>query len=255
MGAKSNDSMPAMKTVVVTGATRGLGAAIARTFAESGARIIACGRDLPAGRQLVESLGAQHRFQLLDVRDPEGWQRVAAETVDEFGAPSILVNNAGVMRAAPITQMSVDDIRAVIDTNLVGALLGMGIIGGAMVEGGNGGAIVNVSSTTGITAGGRLVAYAASKWGLRGATKAAAADFAPHGIRVVSIHPGATATDMLASSGLSNDEIVSRHGAQLLIRRVADPAEIARAIAMLASDQAAYMTGTEFVIDGGVTAN
>jgi 3alpha(or 20beta)-hydroxysteroid dehydrogenase len=244
----------ATRTVIVTGATRGLGAAVARHFAADGAHVVVCGRDQEAGLALVESLAGSHRFQILDVREPAAWERVVAETMEEFGTPDVLVNNAGVMRVAPITDMSVEDIQMVIDINVLGPLLGMRFVGEVMAAAGRG-VIINVSSTAGIAAAPRLAVYGASKWALRGATKAAAADFGPDGVRVISLHPGATATEMLARSGLSNEEIVMRHGDQLLIKRVADPAEIARIVAMLASDDAGYMTGTEFIVDGGVTAN
>jgi 3alpha(or 20beta)-hydroxysteroid dehydrogenase len=165
--------------------------------------------------------------------------------VAAFGKLDILVNNAAILKTAPILEMSLDDYLAVIKVNQVGTWLGMRAAAPAIRDAG-GGAIVNVSSIGGLKGIPNMSAYVSSKFAVRGMTKVAAIEFGPYNIRVNSIHPGAIDTDMASRDS-------GRH-AKNPIPRIGTPDEVAKLALFLASDMSSFCTGAEFIADGGTTA-
>lgn len=231
------------KTALVTGGARGIGAATVRQIVAEGGNVV-IGDILDAeGKALAEELGDRAHFVHLDVTLPEAWEAAVTTTTETYGAIHILVNNAGVLAQGPITDGSPDEFRRVIDINLTGVYLGMRAVVPSMGEAG-GGSIVNLSSTAGLQGYAYLGAYVASKWGVRGLTKAAALELGPAGIRVNSVHPGPIKTPMTAG-------IDAEVAANQPIGRFGQPEEIGRLICFLASEDASYSTGSEFVADGG----
>jgi 3alpha(or 20beta)-hydroxysteroid dehydrogenase len=179
------------------------------------------------------------------------------------------VNNAGILRFGPLLEMEREDLDATLAVNLVGPMLGMKVVGGAMAAEGRG-SIINVSSAGGMIGMSMISTYVASKWGLRGATKSAAIELGPRGVRVNSLHPGGVITPMAGVTadvalreppppgGTDPDESLAQMDANMRgqqpIGRMGRPLEIARLALFLASDESSYCTGMEFVADGGSTA-
>ncbi|VEG52783.1 3-ketoacyl-(acyl-carrier-protein) reductase, FabG [Mycolicibacterium aurum] len=230
------------KVVLLTGAARGQGAAEAELLAELGAQVIACDVLDADGAALVQRLGDRVRYHRLDVTDPRAWASVVAAAVADHGRIDALINNAGVYRRAPLADWSAAQIRDMLDVNLVGPILGMQTVAPVMPQGG---AIVNIASSAALRGFGGALPYASSKWGLRGASRSAAVEFAPR-IRVNCVIPGAVDTPMIDADSLDFSH--------LAVPRAAYPQEIAGMVAFLISDAAGYCTGAEFVVDGGATA-
>jgi len=230
---------------IVTGGARGIGAAHVRALAAEGANVVVGDILDDDGQALADQLGDAVRYEHLDVRGEEDWRRVLDVAERSYGPVSVLVNNAGIVEFASIEQQSPDAFRRVLDINLYAAWLGMHLVVPSMRRAG-GGVIVNISSTAGLTGMPELGAYVASKWGLRGLTRAAALELGQAGIRVVSIHPGPIHTPMTAGM----DESMA---AGQPIPRFGEPEEVARMTVFLVAD-ATYSTGAEFVVDGGQTA-
>ena len=228
--------------IVVSGGSRGIGAQICRTFAAEGARVVIGDVLDDEGSALAQELGGLYGH--LDVTQPEDWRSLVAAATDAFGKVTGLVNNAGVVGFTPVGATSLDEWNRIISVNLTGVFLGMEAVVPSLKAAG-GGVIVNLSSTAGMQGYSNLAAYVASKWGVRGLTKAAALDLGPENIRVVSIHPGGIRTPMTA--GL-DDKAYSRQP----IARIGEPEEIAKLALFLVAD-ATYSTGTEFIADGGAT--
>jgi 3alpha(or 20beta)-hydroxysteroid dehydrogenase len=235
------------KTALITGGARGQGAATARRFVAEGARVIIADVLDDEGKQLAGELGADYRH--LDVSEEDDW----AEVIGALEPVTVLVNNAGILHFAPLAETSLADYERVIRVNQIGTFLGMRAVVPGMIAAG-GGSIVNTSSIEGLAAAPLLVAYTASKFAIRGMTKAAALELGPSGIRVNSVHPGMIDTQMLptALGGITVD--LSRIGRKLALRRVGRAEEIANVTVFLASDESSYCTGAEFVADGGATA-
>ena len=233
------------KTAIVTGAANGLGAAQARALVAEGARVVIADVQVDEGRQVAAELGDRALFSALDVVDPAQWQATVAAANDRFGPVGVLVNNAGIVRRNPIDQHSLEDFRAVVEVNLIGTFNGIqAVIPGMKASGG--GSIVNMSSIAGIKAASAVPGYVASKWAIRGLTKNAALDLGSYRIRVNSVHPGMHRTPMTANSP-HNTDLVALH-------RTGEPDELAHLVVFLASDESAFITGSEFIHDGGETA-
>lgn len=195
------------------------------------------------GKELALELGEAASFAHLDVTDPHAWAAAVALAEENYGPVSVLVNNAGVLAQGPLVDGSPEEFRRVLDINLTGVYLGMRATVPSMRKAG-GGSIVNISSTAGLIGYAYLGAYVASKWGVRGLTKAAALELGPDNIRVNSIHPGPIRTPMTAEIG---DDVAEGQP----IARFGEPEEVTRMVCFLASDDASYSTGSEFVVDGG----
>jgi 3alpha(or 20beta)-hydroxysteroid dehydrogenase len=221
------------KVVLITGAARGQGAAEVDLMTELGAQVIAC--DVLDGEGGVSC-------RRLDVTEAQDWISVVTDVVAEHGRIDILVNNAGIYRRAPLADWTAQQIRTMLDINLVGPILGMQAVSPVMPDGG---VIINVASTAAMRGFGGSLPYASSKWGLRGASRSAAIELAPR-IRVNCVVPGTVDTPMIDADGLDLTH--------LPVPRAAQPEEIARMVAFLVSDAAGYCTGAEFVVDGGATA-
>ncbi|MEU1890825.1 SDR family oxidoreductase [Streptomyces pristinaespiralis] len=232
------------RVALVTGGARGIGKAVVRVFAEEGASVLITDVLEAEGRALQEETGAATRFCGADVTSETDWATAVTVAEREFGPVSVLVNNAGVVEFGSIEETDPAAFRRVLDINLVGPWLGMRAVAPSMRSAG-GGVILNVSSTAGLMGYASLGAYVASKWGLRGLTKAAALDLAADDIRVCSIHPGPIRTPMTA--GMDDSVTISQP-----IARFGTPQEVARMALFLAAD-ATYSTGSEFVVDGGAT--
>jgi 3alpha(or 20beta)-hydroxysteroid dehydrogenase len=242
----------ANKVVIVTGGSRGMGAAISRLFVEEGARVV-IGDVLEAeGEALARELGDAARFVRLDVANEEDWARVAKVATEAFGRVDALVNNAAVLTFGGITELSKREFERVVSINLVGTFVGIRTIAPLMTAQ-RSGSIVNISSVDGLRGVNALAAYVSSKWGVRGLTKVAALELGHQGVRVNSIHPGGVNTVMSNPTGAPVEEI-NRHYANVPLQRVGLPEEIARAALFLVSDEASYCNGAELSVDGGMAA-
>src|SRR5438132_10370220 len=188
------------KVALITGAGGGQGAAAARLFVAEGARVVLTDVADEAVDGLAASLGDAARWAHLDVGDEARWADVVRSSLEWFGRLDVLVNNAGILRFGAIADTSLADYMRVITTNQVGVFLGMRAVIPAMRRQ-RSGSIVNVSSTEGLAGMPGLVAYASSKWAVRGMSKVAALELGSDGIRVNSIHPGGIDTPMLRSVG------------------------------------------------------
>jgi 3alpha(or 20beta)-hydroxysteroid dehydrogenase len=222
-----------------------MGASHARLLVGEGAKVV-IGDLLDAeGKALADELGDRARFVHLDVTEPEQWTSAVSYAVDEFGSLDVLVNNAGIVDGALLPDTDFADWQRIIEVNLNGTFLGLRAAVDPMTAAG-GGSIINISSVEGLAGSAWTHAYTASKFGVRGLTKSAAVELAPRKIRVNSIHPGFIRTPMTQS--YPEDFLLIPLG------RGGDPVEVSKFVLFLASDDASYATGAEFVVDGGLTA-
>lgn len=235
------------KVAIITGAARGMGAAHARRFVREGAKVALTDIDAPAGQAETERIGGSARFFTHDVTQSASWQALVDAVEREFGPVSVLVNNAGLGGRAHIDDLDEAEYLRIIAVNQHGVFLGMKAVAGSMRRAG-GGSIINISSTCGFAALPGSLAYSATKFAIRGMTKAAAIDLGPDRIRVNSVHPGLTRTDML------DEGIETAFRDKTALRRVADADEVSSLVVYLASDDASYSTGAEFLVDGGLLA-
>jgi 3alpha(or 20beta)-hydroxysteroid dehydrogenase len=219
-----------------------MGAEHVRGLAAAGALVMATDVLDDEGKALAEELGEHVCYRHLDVTRELDWRTAIDETESLFGPIGLLVNNAGVVTFGHIADMELATWQRTLDINLTGVWLGIHAAVPSMRRAG-GGCIINISSTAGLQGYANLGAYVASKWGVRGLTKAAALDLAQDNIRVNSIHPGPIRTPMIA--GLS-DELAAAQP----IPRIGEPSEVTAMLLFVARD-ATYSTGHEFVVDGG----
>ncbi|MDQ1709931.1 MAG: 3alpha(or 20beta)-hydroxysteroid dehydrogenase [Frankiaceae bacterium] len=241
------------KVAIVTGGARGMGAATVRRLREEGAIVVATDILDDDGKALADELGEGVTFVHHDVTSEEEWISVVEETERLHGKLDVLVNNAGILKFNAIADTPIEELRFVLEVNLIGTFMGMKTAIPAMKRAG-GGSIINLSSTEGL--GGTLFcgAYTASKFAVRGITKVAALECGVDNIRVNSVHPGGIDTPM--TRAVVDDEgrkYIAKHVHGL--KRMGQADEIAKLVVFLAGDGSSYCTGAEFVIDGGATAS
>jgi 3alpha(or 20beta)-hydroxysteroid dehydrogenase len=239
------------KVAIVTGAARGQGEAEARRFVAEGASVMLTDVLDDEGQAVADDLGEHAAYRHLDVSDEEEWIAAVTDAEERFGPVTILVNNAGILDFASIEHQDVEKFRRVIDVNLVGTMIGIKSVAPSMRKAG-GGSIINISSNAGIDGLPALGAYVSSKWAVRGLSKTAAMDLGKRGIRVNSLHPGGIDTPMTRMPGQEPND--STFAKSLPLRRFGLVDEIANVVTFLASDEASYVTGAEWSVDGGATA-
>lgn len=241
------------RVALVTGAAKGQGAAQARLLFAEGARVVIADILENEAKALAEELGEGAIAVRLDVREEAEWRSAVSKTLSAFSRLDILVNNAGIRVAGRVDTMGLSDYMQVVEVNQVGCFLGMQAVAPAMAKSG-GGSIVNTSSAmAGLRGRQGSFAYTATKWAIRGMSRAAALDLAELGIRVNVLLPGLVDTDMLGGTSATG-ELLARLGSIVPLQRVGTPDEVARLVLFLASPASEYCTGSEFVIDGGLSA-
>ena len=243
------------KVALITGAARGQGAAEARLFAKEGAKVVLADvldRDGTAVAAEIAELGGEALYVHLDVSSEDDWQQAVEAAVSSYGKLDVLVNNAAIWRGGHVADTSSEQWDQVLDINAKGVFLGTKLAIGEMRKAG-GGSIVNISSTAGLVGSRTSTAYSASKGAVRLFTKSTAVQYGAEGIRANSIHPGPIDTamgDQVWPDAGSREEAIDR----TVLKRIGTPEDIANGALFLASDESSFMTGTELVIDGGVTA-
>ncbi len=236
------------KVVLISGGARGQGAAEARMLVAEGARVVIGDLREDEGRKLAGELGGAAVFVRHDVTDEADWGRAVA-AAEGFGGLHGLVNNAGIYIPRTLMETDAALFEQHVRVNQLGCFLGMKAVVGAMERSG-GGSIVNISSVAGLRGSPGAFAYSATKWALRGMTKAAAIDLAPRRIRVNSVHPGPIDTEMLK---IRSEEVNLQRTQQVPMKRMGTSEEVARLVLFLLSDESVYVTGAEVTIDGGVS--
>ncbi|HEX9350125.1 MAG TPA: SDR family NAD(P)-dependent oxidoreductase [Gaiellaceae bacterium] len=243
------------RRAIVTGASRGIGAEIARAMARAGAAVVVAARDEEALARVAAEIqreGGRAVVAPADVSEPDAVERLIATTVDVLGGLDIAVNNAagGGHGPTPLAEVSSDQFRSALASSLESVFLSIKFEVLAMLESG-GGAIVNMASTAGLEAVGGLAGYVAAKHGVIGLTKVAALDYAAQGVRVNAIAPGPILTERLEAAG---GDAQRTAGHAMPMRRIGQPIEVASAAVWLCSDQASFVTGATLIIDGGKLA-
>ena len=243
------------KVALITGGARGQGAAEARIFAREGARVVIADvldADGMAVAAQINELGGDATYVHLDVSSEADWQQAIAATVSAYGKLDVLVNNAAIWRGGHVADTSSEQWDTVLDINAKGVFLGTKLAIPEMRKAG-GGSIVNISSTAGLVGSLTSSAYSASKGAVRLFTKSTAVQYGAENIRANSIHPGPIDTpmgDQVWPDAGRRDEVIERTA----LKRIGMPEDIANGALFLASDESSFMTGSELVIDGGVTA-
>jgi 3alpha(or 20beta)-hydroxysteroid dehydrogenase len=237
------------KVALITGGARGMGESHVRLFLEEGARVVFGDVLDNEGKALAEATGAPFVHQ--DVTKLEDWERAVNTTIETYGKLDVLVNNAGILTFRRITDMTLEEYDHVLDVNLKGTWLGVKSVIEPMKAAGRG-SIVNISSVEGFIGAEGLSAYSASKFGVRGVTKAASRELSRFKIRVNSVHPGAIATSMALNPELMAEVDGEAFMKSMVIKRFAKPVEVSHVVAFLSSDRASYCTGSEFTVDGGM---
>jgi 3alpha(or 20beta)-hydroxysteroid dehydrogenase len=236
------------KVAIVTGGARGMGEATVRLMVNEGARVLIGDLLDEPGQALAGELGDAAQFMHMDVTHQADWQQ-AVSTAQAMGPLKILVNNAAIVMQKTIMDTTEDDFMNIVRINQLSVFLGMQAVFESLRDNG-GGSIINVSSIDGMQSKNSLTAYSATKWAVRGMTKSAALEMGKYNIRVNSVHPGGIYTAMHGSQFMSQqdaDAFYQRHA----LPRVGLPHEVAAVTAFLASDEASYSTGSEFMADGG----
>jgi len=233
---------------VVTGGAQGIGEACVRRFAREGAHAVIADIDAERGTALALELGALYVH--CDVGDKAQVDALVARTLAAHGRIDVLVNNAGIFRAAEFLDMTEDDFDAVLRVNLKGAFLMGQAVAREMAEAGRG-SIVNMSSVNGVLAIPTIAGYNVSKGGINQLTRVMALALADKGIRVNAVAPGTIATELAARAVLTSEDAKARIMSRTPMRRLGEPSEVADTVAYLASDAASYITGEIVVVDGG----
>jgi NAD(P)-dependent dehydrogenase (short-subunit alcohol dehydrogenase family) len=239
------------KVAIVTGASRGIGAASARAFAAAGAVVVMAARTAQTIATIADEINASGGRALAlptDVTDPESVERLVETTVATFGRLDVAFNNAGAGHMPkPLAEIPFEDFETGLKANLYGAFLGMKFEIPAMLAAG-GGAIVNMSSTAGLQGAPGMAPYSAAKHGVVALTKTAALDYGPRNIRVNAVAPGPIVNDQMSRLPEETLQGIARY---VPLRRLGSPEEVARAAVWLCSDEAAFVTGAVLSIDGG----
>ncbi len=243
------------RVALVTGASRGIGAAVAAAFRSAGARVAIAARDAQALEALAKELGSEDGQALAvpaDVGDPGAVAAMVQRVIEQFGGLDFACNNAagGGHPPTPLADVPIEAFDSGLAVSLRGVFLSMREEIPAMLSSGSG-AIVNMSSTAGLQGVGGLASYVAAKHGLEGLTKVAALDYASQGVRVNALAPGPILTDNLRRAGATAQEAAA---SGMPVKRVGRPEEVAAAAVWLCSDEASFITGTTLVIDGGKLA-
>ena len=237
------------KIALVTGGARGLGAATVRLMVAEGAKVVFGDVLDEEGHALARELGDAVAFVHMDVTQPAAWNAAIARAL-EFGPLNVLVNNAAVVHMAALVDTTDEDYMRVFKINQFGTFLGIRSVVAPMKAAGSG-SIINVSSIDGLHSSAGLAAYSSTKWAVRGLTKNAAIELGQYGIRVNSVHPGGMYTAMGGAEHASIEQLNKSTYSRFPIPRVGLPVEVAQVILFLATDEASYSTGSEFVADGG----
>ncbi|MFC3039195.1 SDR family NAD(P)-dependent oxidoreductase [Virgibacillus xinjiangensis] len=236
------------QVVLVTGANRGQGRAIAEHLIESGAIVAVGARQYERAAEAVDEIGNAHAYPVqLDVTNETEWKAAAENIVEQFGKIDVLVNNAGLLIRKPFTEITAEEYLQLIQVNQMGVFLGMQSVVPFMEKQGKG-SIINNVSVSAFSPIAHSSAYAASKASVVAMSKAAAVELGAKGIRVNMIHPGGVDTDMA-----TNGQDVPAYYQTIPLGRIGRPLEIAKAVAYFASDDSSYCTGAELVVDGGMT--
>jgi NAD(P)-dependent dehydrogenase (short-subunit alcohol dehydrogenase family) len=246
------DKPLAGKVAVVTGASKGLGKAIALMLGTAGVKLVLASRDAALLEKViteVKTAGGEAVAMRMDVTNETDVQRLVEVVPKHFGGVDIVINNAGVNVRKPMTEFTLEEWRRVIDTNLTGAFLVCRACV-PLMKGRGGGRIINLTSIMSHTALPGRTAYASSKAGLLGFTKALALELAPQGITVVGISPGPFATEMNAPL-MNNPEANAQFLSRIPVGRWGKPEEVAKLVVYLCGPEAAFITGTDILMDGG----
>ncbi|MEL7974339.1 glucose 1-dehydrogenase [Isoptericola sp. F-RaC21] len=242
------------QTVLVTGGSGGQGSSHVRAFHAEGANVVIGGLDADRGAALVDELGSRARFARLDVRDESSWSDAVHAAESAFGALNVLVNNAGVQNP-PATIEDTDRATwsRILDVNLTGTFLGIKVAAPALRRAA-GGAIVNIASTMALGGTAHYAPYVASKWAVRGLTRTAALELGRDNIRVNTIHPGVIATPFIHEPAAGATAAIADFYSPepFAVPRLGEPADVTRLLLFLASSDASFVTGSEYVIDGGL---
>ena len=243
------------KIILITGAGRGQGAYEAKLFSQEGAIVVLGDIDIDSCEtiaQEISSKGGLVDYGSLDVTNESDWSDIVNKCANTFGGIDALVNNAGIYSRTPIVSTSKEEFQRIVDVNLQGTFLGTKSVIPIMRDCG-GGSIVNISSTAGLVGNMGSGAYGASKGGIRSLTKYTAVQHAKDNIRVNSVHPGPIDTKMI-SDNLSTPEGRASSLSRIPLGRIGNITDVAMCVLFLCSDESSYITGSEIVIDGGLTA-
>ncbi len=244
------------KVALITGGARGMGASEAQLFLDEGAKVVITDILDEVGKETARRLspdGSRCVFYHHDVTSEADWDSVVADAIGAFGQIDVLVNNAGIFEQGSILDTSLKNFERTMDINVTGVFLGMKTVAPHMVQRKQG-SIINISSVAGLNGTPGFVAYGASKWAVRGMTKGVAKELAPFGVRVNSIHPGIIDTPMLQTFDEAGEGVREMVRTRIPLGYEAEPIHVARLALYLGSDDSAYSTGSEFIVDGGWSA-